>query len=59
MIKCEVVFDGDQMSVNGWIVYQSVGCFIVNGRKFKSREQAIKYCLETERTQFEKLPDIA
>jgi hypothetical protein len=50
MIKCEVVFEDDAMSINGWYVYSIGDEWEVekNGssEQFIYREEAIKYCLE-------------
>ena len=50
MIKCEVVFDGDSMCVNGWYVYEGHEEYYeaIKGdelNSFGSLEEAIKYCL--------------
>lgn len=49
MIKAEVVFDGDSMTINGYALYNSdKGYWFIAGvvHKFHVLEQAIKYCLE-------------
>lgn len=57
MIKAEVVFDGDEIHVNGYIIkqciYNDMSCsWDVSTQMFGyecgkgSQEEAIKYCLE-------------
>lgn len=50
MIKAEVVFDGDNMIVNNWIVYPIADEWEVvkkeKSEQFAWLEDAIKYCLE-------------
>lgn len=49
MIKCEVVFDGDEMLVNGIsIIYSDSGYHYILGvgEVFYSLESAVKYCME-------------
>lgn len=50
MIKCEVVFDGNDIHINGCKVdFIDGGIFICKGlfvSQFDTLEQAITYCLE-------------
>lgn len=51
MIKCEVVFDGDDTYCNGLIVKQVEGQFtnyydVDDAGYFDTLEQAIAYCME-------------
>lgn len=53
MIKAEVVFEDDSMSINGWYVYElyEEKYEINNGdniEHFSSLEAAVKYCLENK-----------
>lgn len=50
MIKAKVVFEGDNIIVNQWIIYQRADEWeVVNGKNsltFIWLEDAVKYCLE-------------
>ncbi len=49
MLKCEVVFKGNDILVGNWMIFQRNGLIVVteNGKDedyFDSIEQAIQYC---------------
>lgn len=50
MIKCEVVFSADNMSVNGWYIIEKGDKWSIyktgEELEFEWLEQAIKYCME-------------
>lgn len=51
MIKVEVVFDGDNLEVNGQLLeiignYGGIHCIVNRDVEFDYIEQAIAYCLE-------------
>lgn len=51
MIKCEVVFDGDEINFNHYEISKTIdGWYVGNNTEwfmeFSSLEEAIKYCME-------------